>query len=326
MKSAGWPVERESACVLLLLSQRISIFCKEESSREKARENIFKLYRRSRRSIATEKIHPHKGRGKTIIHNMASSSSSMIPFERYDEEFKSLTEQVTSKLRSLDHTNTAMLQRGGGFQQQQLGGGGGGGGGAESDLRMASALLQQADDLLKQMGLEARTVEDASSKRDLLGKVRVCKARLANLRDDYEVAKSVVERERLGLPISSSSRGGGGDIESGRGAISSNNRNTQRLLSNTESLQSQNDTLANARSIMAETESVALEITEELGRHRETISSAHGRVRQVTGLTNRARRIVQSMSRREVQQKLILYGVGGVIAIVFLMLIWGMFR
>jgi len=245
---------------------------------------------------------------------MASSSSSMIPFERYDEEFKSLTEQVTSKLRSLDHTNTAMLQRGGGFQQQQQQlGGGGGGGGAESDLRMASALLQQADDLLKQMGLEARTVEDASSKRDLLGKVRVCKARLANLRDDYEVAKSVVERERLGLPVPSSSRGG--DIESGggRGAISSNNRNTQRLLSNTESLQSQNDTLANARSIMAETESVALEITEELGRHRETISSAHGRVRQVTGLTNRARRIVQSMSRREVQQKLILYGVGGVI-------------
>ena len=261
---------------------------------------------------------------------MASSSSSMIPFERYDEEFKSLTEQVTSKLRSLDHTNTAMLQRGGGFQQQQQQiGGGGGGGGAELDLRMASALLQQADDLLKQMGLEARTVEDTSSKRDLLGKVRVCKARLANLRDDYEVAKSAVERESLGLLTISSSSRGGGDIESGGGrggSSSSNNRNTQRLLSNTESLQSQNDTLANARSIMAETESVALEITEELGRHRETISSAHGRVRQVTGLTNRARRIVQSMSRREVQQKLILYGVGGVIAIVFLMLVWGMFR
>lgn len=91
-------------------------------------------------------------------------------------------------------------------------------------------------------------------------------------------------------------------------------------------MQSQSDTLANARSIMAETESVALEITEELGRHRETISSTHGRVRQVTGMTNRARRIVQSMSRREVQQKLILYGVGGTIMIVFLMLIYGMFR
>lgn len=76
---------------------------------------------------------------------------------------------------------------------------------------------------------------------------------------------------------------------------------------------------------MAETESVALEITEELGRHRETISSAHGRVRQVSGMTNRARRIVQSMGRREVQQKLILYGVAGAVLLVFLMLLYGMF-
>jgi vesicle transport through interaction with t-SNAREs protein 1 len=258
----------------------------------------------------------------------------MIPFERYDEEFKSLTEQVTSKLRAFDHPNAIS---GGGFQQQQQqqtssSGSSSSGGGAstsESDLRMASALLQQAEDLLKQMGLEARTVEDVTSKRDLLGKVRVCKARLANLRDDYESAKAFFERTSLGLlpPPHSSSRknGGGGDIES------SNNYNRsaqQRLLSNsnTDALQSQNDTLANARSIMAETESVALEITEELGRHRETIQSAHGRVRQVSGLTNRARRIVQSMSRREVQQKLILYGVAGVIALVFLMLVWGMFR
>ena len=145
----------------------------------------------------------------------------------------------------------------------------------------------------------------------------MCKTRLANLRDDYEAAKSNVERYSLGL----------GDVESGRGrGGGSSASGKQRLLSNSEQLQSQSDTLNNARSIMAETESVALEITEELGRHRETISSAHGRVRQVTGMTNRARRIVQSMSRREVQQKLILYGVAGTIMIVFLMLIYSMFK
>ncbi|EJK45608.1 hypothetical protein THAOC_35770 [Thalassiosira oceanica] len=226
--------------------------------------------------------------------------SSSIPFERYDEEFLSLTEQVTSKLRSLDPSTS------GGAPPPSS---------AEADVKMAHNLLLQADDLLKQMGLEARGVDDASVKRDLLGKVRVCKTRLANLRDDYEAAKSNVERSSLGL----------GDIESGRGGGSSAS-GKQRLLSNSEQLQSQSDTLANARSIMAETESVALEITEELGRHRETISSAHGRVRQVTGMTNRARRIVQSMSRREVQQKLILYGVAGTIMIVFLMLIYSMFK
>ena len=145
------------------------------------------------------------------------------------------------------------------------------------------------------------------------------KARLANLRDDYEAAKSHVERRGLGL--------GSDDLERGNvGGGGGGGRGKERLLSNTESLQNQGDALANARSIMAETESVALEITEELGRHRETITSAHGRVRQVTGMTNRARRIVQNMGRREVQQKLILYGVAGAVFIVFLMLIYGMFR
>ena len=152
----------------------------------------------------------------------------------------------------------------------------------------------------------------------------MCKTRLANLRDDYEAAKSYVDRSSLGLYNNNSD-----DIELGGGRNRSNNSNNgskQHLLSNSQSLQNQSETLANARSIMAETEGVALEITEELGRHRETISSAHGRVRQVTGMTNRARRIVQSMSRREVQQKLILYGVGGTIILVFLMLLYGMFK
>jgi vesicle transport through interaction with t-SNAREs protein 1 len=153
--------------------------------------------------------------------------------------------------------------------------------------------------------------------------VRVCKARLANLRDDYEAAKNHVDRSSLGLNEDIELGGGGG------GRNNYNNRTNgskERLLSNTDTLQSSSETLAHARSVMAETEGVALEITEELGRHRETITSAHGRVRQVTGMTNRARRIVQSMSRREVQQKLILYGVAGTIILVFLMLIYGMFR
>ena len=81
--------------------------------------------------------------------------SSSVPFERYDEEFLSLTEQVTSKLRSLDPATSSAPPPSS----------------ADSDLKMAHNLLLQADDLLKQMGLEARGVEDANVKRDLLGKV-----------------------------------------------------------------------------------------------------------------------------------------------------------
>ena len=154
--------------------------------------------------------------------------------------------------------------------------------------------------------------------------MRVCKARLANLRDDYERAKSNVERSNLGLGPSSDHR----NNNNGHGSNNGNNNKNSRMIANgnTQLLESQSKTLENARSIMAETESVALEITDELGRHRETIASSQSRVRQVTGLTNRARRIVQGMSRREVQQKLVLYSVAGVVIVVFLILVYGMFR
>ncbi|KAL7460031.1 hypothetical protein ACHAXS_000499, partial [Conticribra weissflogii] len=113
--------------------------------------------------------------------------SSSIPFERYDEEFLSLTEQVTSKLRPLD-PQTSSSSSSSSLPPT-----------SHADLKMAHALLLQLDDLLKQMGLEARSCDDAATKRDLLGKVRVCKARLGNLREDYEAAKGFVDRMDLGL-------------------------------------------------------------------------------------------------------------------------------
>lgn len=53
--------------------------------------------------------------------------------------------------------------------------------------------------------------------------MRVCKARLANLRDDYETAKSHVERAGLGLgnDATNGSSGGGEEVveEEGGGRI-----------------------------------------------------------------------------------------------------------
>jgi len=98
------------------------------------------------------------------------------------------------------------------------------------------------------------------------------------------------------------------------------NDHRERLLQTNESLQNQNSTLENARRVMAETEDVAMDITQELARNRETMESARGRVRNVSGLTNRARRVLVSMRRREVQQKMVVYGVGvvGVIVVIYL--------
>ena len=64
-------------------------------------------------------------------------------------------------------------------------------------------------------------------------------------------------------------------------------------------LASQNATLENARRVMADTEATAGTITEELSRNRETIESAQGRVGEIHGMTNSARRTIQTMQRRK---------------------------
>jgi vesicle transport through interaction with t-SNAREs 1 len=177
---------------------------------------------------------------------------SSIPFERYDDEFHSLTVQVQESLRQMDE---------------------------EKGIEFAHSLLSQCDDLLKQMAIEARGVEDASLKRDLLLKVRTCKSQLAALRTEYEFKLSNSQKESL---LKNSTK----------------NSHKERLLENEQRMEQQNATLERARSVMADTEEVALEITTELGRNREVMETSHARVKQVSGLTNRARRILQNMNLR----------------------------
>ena len=149
------------------------------------------------------------------------------------------------------------------------------------------------------MALEARSVPEASLKRELLAQVRTCKAELQSLKDEHN---------KQSLMSGASSRNGSGHRE--------------RLLQQQDMLKNQNSQLDNARKVLEETEQVALEIGTELAHNRETIESAHGRVRQVGGLTGRARRIIQSMNQRAVQQKIMLYGMSASIIVVFVFLVW----
>mmetsp|Transcript_33653 Transcript_33653/g.77643 ORF Transcript_33653/g.77643 Transcript_33653/m.77643 type:complete len:207 (-) Transcript_33653:77-697(-) len=202
---------------------------------------------------------------------------SSIPFERYDDEFQSLTTQIEESL-------------------EEDGG----------DASFTINLIQQCDDLLKQMSLEARGVQDATVKRDLLEKVRHCKSQLQSLKSRQDVRQEESNaRTLLGAP-----------------ADDSNSAGRQRLLDATQQLERQNETLSKAQRVMAETEDVALEITSELGRNREVLETAHGRVKDMGGLTNRARRLLQNMNRRAVQQKLVLYGVAAIIVVIVAIVLW----
>ena len=215
---------------------------------------------------------------------MSTSTNYSIPFKEYENEFQSLTRQVEQALEREANT-------------------GGGASGYSDDegqsVESSFVLIQQCDELLQQMALEARSVNDNPSlKRELLSQVRNCKSTLQTLKEQSE-------RQAL--------------LNSGRNNKNSNTHR-ERLLQQQDSILKQNLQLENAKRVMEETETVALEITTELGNNRETLESAHGRIHSVAGLTGRARRIVQSMNQRAIQQKMLLYGISGSIIIVFLIL------
>jgi len=245
-------------------------------------------------STSTYSNHTTHGKGGTMS----------VPFERYEEEFDSLVGQVQSHLSRI-HGSTSS---GGDLERQQQSTID-----KEEILSRALGLLSQLNDLVQQMTIEARSVSNDpnSSKEERMKKLRVCKARRDNIRDDCDSARKAIERESLlsqsnGHSSSRSSNGSNSD------AVRAN------LLSTNEKLSSQNETLDRARRIMSETEEVAFEISEELGRNRERIDGVHNRVKDVGGLTNRARRLLQNMQRREIQQKIV---VGSVILLLLIVVV-----
>ncbi len=253
--------------------------------------------------------------------------TTVIPFSRYNEEFSSLTSQTRQTLSTI----TAMLEQ----QQQQQNDPESQSSSSPSsnnasppsaeqkatiqrEMNLSLNLLAQTKDLLKQMTIESRSAEAASDVEECKKLIRIAKANHANLKDDVESIQNDVNHYLL-LSSSSSSSKRGRRKKDGNGGVNSEVR--EHLLSTTNSLSQQNSNLEKSKRIMADTEMIAMEITEELSRQRETIESSHARVRGVTGLSNQARRILVNMQRREVQQKMVVYGVGAVLVFALLFLL-----
>ena len=206
-----------------------------------------------------------------------------MSFDTYNEELQSILSKLRSSLST--DTDTPSL----------------------ADLKIIHELLQQGDDILKQMGLEARGVDDADIKRELLGKViyiylydymcaslltdhaptkhkcqvRIYKTDISKLREEYNTIKDCIERSSLGLDNDS------------------NNNEDSHLLNNNIKIRNQNETLANAIAVAAETEQVAMGITQELDSQRETVNNTQQQTDEVISITERAQGLIQSMQRRK---------------------------
>lgn len=195
-------------------------------------------------------------------------------FRAYDEEFEHVSREIAKNITSLKALGTPSTDDEASSN------------GSVSLIRQLDALMLQANDLVKQMEVEVRS-QDAATRKVLADKVGHYKRSLATHRSDYERAKEAAERVALGI-----------------GSKSQEQR--QRLLDVNDKVAMQNEKILNATRTVQETQEVGIEIISELGRNREKIQSAHGKVKEFSGLTDTARRMITSMQRRDIQQRFIL--------------------
>ena len=200
----------------------------------------------------------------------------MSIFDAYDQEFNSLCQEITRNNSELKQAASSDAEK------------------SSGTVRLVEGLLNQAGDLIKQMEVEVRS-HDPATRKVLLDKVTQYKKSMLSHRSDLERAKEQSQRSSL------------------LGTKSVEQR--QRMMDANDKLLRQNEMIANAQRTVADTEEVGLEITNELQRNREKIQSSHAKVHEFSGVTDSARRLLSSMSRRDVQQRFILAFIGIVLLI-----------
>ena len=162
-------------------------------------------------------------------------------WERYCEEFDVLASQISSDTTTTDRT----------------------------------LLLQQCEELLQQMTLEARSVSDnCELKNRMLEKVKVYKGTLRCLQ---KMESSLSDRNELLL---------GGKLQQQQPLQRQANDETTTVTGLDGALRS-----------MHETEDTALEIMDVLAQNRATLASAQHHIHETQTMTERAQQIMKQMSR-----------------------------
>eukprot|EP00611_Tribonema_gayanum_P015940 TRINITY_DN2785_c0_g1_i1.p1 TRINITY_DN2785_c0_g1~~TRINITY_DN2785_c0_g1_i1.p1 ORF type:complete len:180 (-),score=43.18 TRINITY_DN2785_c0_g1_i1:624-1163(-) len=149
--------------------------------------------------------------------------------------------------------------------------------GSAGDVDRAVLQLGEADDLLRQLEVEARSATDAATRADLQAQVQAHKASLASLRTASE-RRQLVSRVDSSDPAAAAAQ-------------------RQRLLDAGDALAQQTAMLAAAKGALLETEGVAGEVTAELGRNRETIQSAHSKVKETGSMMDEAKQLLNVMGK-----------------------------
>lgn len=172
-------------------------------------------------------------------------------FAQYQSEFQDVASQISSKLQAAaSYSDNPMHNK---AKPEALG-----------DVEK---LLKEACDLVKQIDVEVRSA-DGGQRRILSERARPIREQLKRLQADFRETTERLEREDL--------LGGAKD-----GSKAAETRG--RLVDANERARGQTQLIRGALEIAQDTEQVAIDITSELGRNRETISNIRGHISDTSG-------------------------------------------
>eukprot|EP00521_Asterionellopsis_glacialis_P006867 CAMPEP_0195285124 /NCGR_PEP_ID=MMETSP0707-20130614/3073_1 /TAXON_ID=33640 /ORGANISM="Asterionellopsis glacialis, Strain CCMP134" /LENGTH=211 /DNA_ID=CAMNT_0040344571 /DNA_START=55 /DNA_END=690 /DNA_ORIENTATION=- len=202
-------------------------------------------------------------------------------FDQYEEEFIALSAQVGQGLASLPQSCREQPEQNydEGIREN-----------TENlvQIEMMSTFWKQCEELLLQMQMEVRGTYDKEEKEDIRVRLEGCQAQHAALQSLLPATLQNNYRESL--------------FEDSTSAFNcDNNRNDSPSKSNhvLHQIESQNATLEHARRTVNDTMDLAVEITEELSRNKETIQAQLERAWEVSDVTGSAKKIISDMQRRK---------------------------
>ncbi|KAE8727085.1 Vesicle transport v-SNARE 12 [Hibiscus syriacus] len=180
-------------------------------------------------------------------------------------------------------------------------------------LSEIQAGLDDADALIRKMDLEARSLQP-SIKATLLAKLREYKNDLSNLKTDVKrvISTDPYQDDRDEL------------LGSGRADTMMDSAADQkgRLLMSTERLNQSTERIKESRKTMLETEELGVSILQDLHQQRQSLLNAHTTLHEVDDNISKSKKLLTSISRRMNRNKMIMWGVTGVLVLAILLILY----
>lgn len=154
--------------------------------------------------------------------------------------------------------------------------------------------LEDAQELLEQMDLEARGLSDESKAK--------CGASLKSYKLEVQNLERNLKKSKIALTDLESARS---ELLGGEDGASSEDQRS-RLLDNSERLERSNRRLDDGYKLCVETEEIGQDILGNLSRDRETMTATRDRLRGTNTNLHKSSRVLTAMMRRLIQNRILL--------------------